>query len=126
MLDMAPSAQLTAVLSRLDKALASGDIEAALALFQDDCYWRDLVTFTWNIRTMEGKDAIRGMLQAQLESVKPSGWMLAEGEDAAEDEGVVSGWISLRDRRGARLRLYPPEGWTDLDPAHLDHRAEGP
>ncbi len=44
-------------------ALASGDIERALALFQSDCYWRDLVTFTWNIKTMEGKDNIRDMLK---------------------------------------------------------------
>ena len=58
--------QVNSVLSRLDDALTKGDIEAAAALFSDDCYWRDLVTFTWNIRTMEGKDAIRDMLKAQL------------------------------------------------------------
>ena len=63
MLDKAPNAQVNSVLSRLDDALTKGDIEAAVALFQDDCYWRDLVTFTWNIRTMEGKDAIRDMLK---------------------------------------------------------------
>src|SRR5215208_2655726 len=93
MLDKAPNAQVNSILSRLDDALIAGDIEAAVALFQDDCYWRDLVSFTWNIHTLEGKDAIREMLQAQLQSVKPSGWMLAE--DAVEDEGIVSGWIAF-------------------------------
>jgi putative flavoprotein involved in K+ transport len=93
MLDKAPGSQVNSVLSRLDDALSKGDIEAAVALFQDDCYWRDLVTFTWNIRTMEGKDAIRDMLKAQLPSVGPSGWAMAEGEEASEEDGVVSGWI---------------------------------
>ena len=96
MLEKAPSAQVAAVLSRLDEALTSGNIEAAVALFQHDCYWRDLVTFTWNIRTMEGKDAIRDMLKAQLQSVKPSDWMLAEGEDTTEEDGVVSAWITFQ------------------------------
>jgi len=120
MLDKAPSAQVVAVLSRLDEALTSGDIEAALALFQDDCYWRDLVTFTWNIRTIEGKDAIRGMLQAQLQSVKPSGWMLAEGEDATEDEGIVSGWIAFETglaRGFGHIRLKDGLIWTLLTSA---------
>jgi putative flavoprotein involved in K+ transport len=117
MLDKAPSAQVIAVLSRLDEALTSGDIEAAVALFQDDCYWRDLVTFTWNIRTVEGKDAIRAMLQAQLASVKPSGWMLTDGEDVAEEDGVVSGWISFETdvaRGFGRIRLKDGLIWTLL------------
>lgn len=46
MLEKAPHAQVTTVLSRLDEALTKSDIDAAVALFQDDCYWRDLVTFT--------------------------------------------------------------------------------
>jgi putative flavoprotein involved in K+ transport len=117
MLDKAPNAQVTSVLSRLDGALAAGDIEAAVALFQDDCYWRDLVTFTWNIRTMEGKDAIRDMLKAQLQSVKPSAWALAEGEDAAEDEGIVSGWIVFETgvaRGFGHIRLKEGLIWTLL------------
>ncbi len=117
MLDKAPNAQVTTVLSKLDDALTKGDIDAALALFQDDCYWRDLVTFTWNIRTMEGKDAIREMLTAQLAGVKPSGWALAEGEDATEDEGIVTGWLNFETgvARGFGLvRLKDGLIWTLL------------
>ena len=117
MLDKAPSSQVNSVLSRLDTALTQGDIEAAVALFQDDCYWRDLVTFTWNIRTMEGKDAIRDMLQAQLQSVKPSGWVMAEGEDAGEEDGVVSGWIIFETgvaRGFGHIRLKDGLIWTLL------------
>jgi putative flavoprotein involved in K+ transport len=117
MLDKAPNAQVNSVLSRLDEALAAGDIDAAVALFQDDCYWRDLVTFTWNIRTMEGKDAIRDMLKTQLQSVKPSAWALAQGEDATEDEGVVSGWIVFETgvaRGFGHIRLKEGLIWTLL------------
>jgi putative flavoprotein involved in K+ transport len=115
MLDKAPNAQVNSILSRLDDALTAGDIEAAVALFQDDCYWRDLVSFTWNIHTLEGKNAIREMLQAQLQSVKPSGWMLAE--DATEDEGIVSGWIAFETgvaRGFGHVRLKDGLIWTLL------------
>ena len=57
MLDETPDATLDAVLGRLNDALERGDAAAAAALFQADSYWRDLVAFTWNIRTMEGQDA---------------------------------------------------------------------
>ena len=117
MLDKAPNSQVNSVLSRLDEALTKGDIEAAVALFRDDCYWRDLVTFTWNLRTMEGKDAIRDMLKTQLSGVQPSNWMLAEGEDATEDDGVVTGWFSFETgvARGFGLvRLKDGLIWTLL------------
>ncbi len=66
MLDKAPNGRVSDLLGALDKALSAGDVERAVELFQTDCYWRDLVTFTWNIKTMEGKDQVRAMLQARL------------------------------------------------------------
>jgi putative flavoprotein involved in K+ transport len=38
-------------LADFDAALQRGDIDAAVAMFHDDCYWRDLLSFTWNIKT---------------------------------------------------------------------------
>ncbi len=38
-------------------APASADVGA---LFGEECYWRDFVAFTWNIITLEGRDAIAG------------------------------------------------------------------
>ena len=46
MLDSTPTDQLSAFLSDFGDALALGDIDRAAAMFQGDCYWRDLVTFT--------------------------------------------------------------------------------
>ena len=71
-------------LASLGAALDKGDVAGALALFDDDCYWRDLVTFTWNIKTMEGKAQIEAMLKATLASTKPSNWAIdGEGADVS-------------------------------------------
>ena len=42
-------------LGRFEDALAAGDGAAAAELFLDDSFWRDLVAFTWNIKTVEGR-----------------------------------------------------------------------
>jgi putative flavoprotein involved in K+ transport len=95
MLDHTATDQVTEILDRLGAALAAGDIDAAAALFATDCYWRDLVTFTWNIKTLEGRAAVADMLDATLLRVMPSGWRVAEGETASDDGGVLTAWISF-------------------------------
>lgn len=117
MLDTTANAEVQEVLDTFGAALERGDIAAALACFQDDCYWRDLVTFTWNIHTSEGKDAISGMLKSQLATTKPTGWKIAEGETAAEDGGVTTAWIEFETgvARGYGLvRLIGGKIWTLL------------
>ena len=67
-----------------EKAL--GDIAATLELFADDCYWRDFLAFTWNIKTMEGRAAIEDMLDATLANVQP-GWFGLTMHAAAGSSG---------------------------------------
>ena len=93
MLDMAPSKQAAAWLGSFAKALETGDVAAAGNLFVDDCYWRDLLTFTWNVATMEGREAIAGMLAATLAATKPTAWQLT-GE-ATSDQGAIEAWFSF-------------------------------
>ena len=71
MLDTPLVHQTETFLKTFGDALASGDIDEAVDLFQDDCYWRDLVAFTWNIKTVEGKDQVRDMLTRQLSTIAP-------------------------------------------------------
>jgi putative flavoprotein involved in K+ transport len=56
MLDKTPTARVETLLARFDQALQAGKVEEAVTLFAAECYWRDLVAFTWNIKTMEGRD----------------------------------------------------------------------
>ena len=58
--------QTAAFLNAFDQALQAGDAGAVADLFEDDSYWRDLVTFTWNIKTMEGRDAIEDIIEPYL------------------------------------------------------------
>ena len=66
-----PTELVSGWLSTFGAALSRNDIVAAVEMFGDDCYWRDLVTFTWNIKTVEGRDEIRDMLDATLEATWP-------------------------------------------------------
>ncbi|MER8441153.1 NAD(P)/FAD-dependent oxidoreductase [Mesorhizobium sp. M1312] len=117
MLDKAPAKKLTDLLDQFGAALAAGDIDKAVGCFQEDCYWRDLVTFTWNIKTMEGRDQVRDMLTSQLARTKPSNWAIAKGEDATESDGLLEGWISFETEvaRGfGHIRLKNGKIWTLL------------
>ena len=67
-----PRPALAGVLEQLEGALRAGDAAAAADAFQPDGFWRDLVLFTWNIKTMEGRPQIAAMLEAQLAKLGPN------------------------------------------------------
>ena len=120
MLDTAPLGKLNHALKALDEALSAGDAARAADLFLDDCYWRDLLTFSWNIRTFEGKAAVRQMLADRLRDVKPSAWQPQEGEAVTEDGGIVTGWITFETavfRGWGLVRLKDGKIWTLLTSA---------
>lgn len=109
------SERITSWLNDFETALKSGNIDAVTALFDDDCYWRDLVSFTWNIKTMEGKSAIAEMLKATLTQIKPSNWKLAE--EATGDEALTEAWFTFEtsvSRGKGQLRLKNGKCWTLL------------
>jgi putative flavoprotein involved in K+ transport len=82
--------------ARFGAALTAGDATAASELFADECYWRDLVAFTWNIVTVEGRDGVRDMLAATLERTAPSGWRITE-------EGDGEAWLAFETAVGRGL-----------------------
>jgi putative flavoprotein involved in K+ transport len=59
-------------LSRFADALASGDIDAAAGLFLPDGMWRDVLAFTWTIRTHYGRAEIAAMLRDRLAATAPA------------------------------------------------------
>ena len=111
----APTDIVSDWLSTFGSALAQSNIDSALALFNEECYWRDLVSFTWNIKTMEGHAEIRDMLDASLATTKPSSWKI-EGE-ATETDGVVEAWFSFEtgvSRGKGHIRIMGGKCWTLL------------
>ena len=83
----AESDAVSAWLSKFEAALSKSDAKAAAALFADECYWRDLVSFTWNIITLEGRAAIEAMLKETLSKVKPYNWKIER--EATATDGIV-------------------------------------
>jgi hypothetical protein len=124
--DVTPTARAAAWLSCLGDALVAPDIGAAVALFGRECYWRDLLTFTWNIKTMEGHEAIIRMLEATLAATAPSAWTIVE--DARETDGVVEAWFTFETgvARGTGRRLGPHRrGRHQGSQRHRAVRAQG-
>ena len=117
MLDTTTQDEVTSFLQSFGAALEQGDIDAAVAHFLEDSYWRDLVSFTWNLKTCEGPEEIAAMLRAQLGAVRPSGWRIAEGETASEEGGVTTAWIEFETavaRGYGLIRLKEGKIWTLL------------
>jgi putative flavoprotein involved in K+ transport len=111
----APTQRASNWLSAFSTALTKGDIPAAVAMFDSECYWRDLVTFTWNIKTLESRDDIAAMLKETLAKVKPGNWQL-DGE-ATEAGGVTEAWLTFETsvaRGRGLLRLKGDKCWTLL------------
>ena len=118
-----PAVQVDQWLSSFEDALARGDAAAASELFLDDSYWRDLVALTWNLKTVEGPEGVKDMLEATLASAKPRGF--ATTEPPAEADGVTDAWFEFETETGrghGLLRLKDGKAWTHADRAA---RAQG-
>lgn len=111
----APTAEVSQWLATFAAALDRADLAAAIDLFEEECYWRDLVSFTWNIKTLEGQESIRAMLQATLPEIKPGLWQIA-GEVTSK-KGAIEAWFTFETalaRGQGHLRLRNGKCWTLL------------
>jgi len=105
--------QIEQWLGQLSAALEREDIDGTVALFGDECYWRDFVAFTWNIKTCEGRAAIKTMLHATLASTAPRDWKI--NGPARETGGVTQAWITFSTKLGGgkgHVRLREGRCWT--------------
>ncbi|MDF1737186.1 MAG: NAD(P)/FAD-dependent oxidoreductase [Minwuia sp.] len=117
------TAAAEAWLEALDDALSRRDAGAASSLFLPDGHWRDILAFTWHIRTFSGATAIRAELGRRLDTVKPTGFSLAKdrtpprkvkraGREALE---VIFGFHTSAGHGQGVVRLVPdPEGSGEL------------
>jgi putative flavoprotein involved in K+ transport len=82
-------------LERFGNALTAQDAAAAAALFLDTGLWRDLLAFTWTIKTVSGRAAIETALRETMARTRATGfhipssrtpprWISRAGTDAIE------------------------------------------
>ncbi|MBN9636340.1 MAG: NAD(P)/FAD-dependent oxidoreductase [Actinobacteria bacterium] len=112
---VSPQQRVETWLANFEAALAAHDIDGVVGMFAVDSFWRDLVAFTWNLKTVEGRDQIAGMLRARLADTTPSGFRTRE--PATADGDVTSAFIEFETATGrgsGHLRLRGDEGWTLL------------
>jgi putative flavoprotein involved in K+ transport len=112
---MSPRQRVDAWLADFEAALAVRDIDRVVQKFATDSFWRDLVAFTWNIKTIEGRDEIANMLRARLAGTEPSGF--ATREAPTQDGDVTSAFIEFETAGGrgvGHLRLKGDQAWTLL------------
>jgi putative flavoprotein involved in K+ transport len=93
-------------LDRFAAALAQGDIDAASNLFEPGGLWRDLVAFTWTLKTFEGRAEVKAMLAATLANTKPANFA-THGQEWFTFETAVGRGIG-------HLRLRDGKAWTLL------------
>ena len=111
----ASTQQVSEWLSNFGTALDRADFDAAVNMFEEDGYWRDLVSLTWNIKTLEGRENIKAMLEATVPEAKPGQWRI-EG-DATSENGVISSWFTFEtavSRGKGQIRLKDGKCWTLL------------
>jgi putative flavoprotein involved in K+ transport len=113
-----PTERATNWLSAFASALARNDVSGAAAMFEAESHWRDLIAFSWNLKTVDGADAIAAMLKSTLGSTRPTGWKL-DGE-ATEKDGVTDAWFTFETataRGRGHVRLRGDKAWTLLTTA---------
>ena len=116
-------------LAAFQNALTARDGNKLKSLFVTDCYWRDVLSFTWAIETVTGADAIAARLQANAPHVRPHGFEIdprrtpprrvtRAGMTATE---AIFRFESAEGRGSGVLRLVPdasaggpPKAWTLL------------
>ena len=105
--------RVDAWLAAFQDALTARDPERAAALFLPQSFWRDLVSFTWNLSTAEHPAGIAELLRATLEQTDPTGF--ATSEEPVEAGGVTEAWLTFETAVGrgeAHLRLRDDEDGT--------------
>ncbi len=109
------ASEVAAWLAQFNAALEARDADAAADLFATASFWRDLVSLTWNLKTVEGREGVRDMLQHTLASAEPSDFHTTE--PPTETDGVVDAWLEFETATGrgvAHLRLRDGQAWTLL------------
>src|SRR6185503_3488795 len=100
-------------LAEFGEALEQGDIDRAVEMFGEQSFWRDLVAFSWNIVTVEGRAGVRSLLDGKAWTLLTALYELKGHEEPAHsrrpmgaEHGVNrdrSTWLERREQEAAEL-----------------------
>ncbi|WP_432476841.1 flavin-containing monooxygenase [Nocardioides sp. GXQ0305] len=114
-----PQQRVDRWLTDFEEALTAADADRASRLFASTSFWRDLISFSWNITTVEDPAGVRDLLEHTLASTAPTSF--ATSESPTEADGVTTAWITFETATGrgnGLLRLVEEDGkaraWTLL------------
>jgi len=103
-------------LAAFESALTARDVDRAAGMFAATSFWRDLIAFTWNLKTVENPDGVADLLRETLDQTDPSGFRTSEPPEEAD--GITTAWIEFETRVGrgrGLLRLDADDkAWTLL------------
>ena len=98
-------------LAEFADALAGRDVDRAASMFATESFWRDLVSFTWNLTTVEGPDGVGDLLRHTLHTTDPT--RFAVTGEPTETDGVVEAWFTFETATGrgtGHVRLVEEDG----------------
>ncbi|KAI5066653.1 hypothetical protein GOP47_0019277 [Adiantum capillus-veneris] len=114
--------QVKAWLHSFEKALQERDVNAASELFvEEECFWRDLLAFTWNLYTAESREEIRVMLAATLDAAQPRAWQIEGHVEEAEATLLIQAFIRFETQQAScrgHLKLRAGKCWCLLTAMH--------
>ena len=58
-------------LTAFSKSTSAADVNSTIDLLTDECWWRDLLALTWDLRTFHGVDTIRTLLADRIPGMSP-------------------------------------------------------
>jgi putative flavoprotein involved in K+ transport len=104
----APASPQTARwLEAFASALAQGDPRAVAKLFVPECCWRDLLAFTWDIRTHEGRDCLSFLFNKSSSKWKSENLPVFSADESwfsfSTADGPCVGHVRLREGRAWTL-----------------------
>ena len=102
-------------LQSFSEALESRDAQRVADSFEPGGFWRDFVSFTWNLHTAEGREQIEKVAAETLGHVSPRNWCITE--EPVTDGGVTTAWLDFETNAGkgqAVVRIRDGVAWTLL------------
>ena len=120
--------EVQAWLDQLARHLEAGDVSQAIALFEPEACWRDLLAFSWNIVTQEGWPAIQHLLLATAARTRMHA-LQVRGTPTVIRDGGIQAWFDFSTAAGqgiGQVRLRQGRCWTLFTSLRSLHGQEEP